>query len=277
MQRVVVMIHGMWATPIAWRRWRACFEERGWEVLTPALRHHEAPPLKPPPELGTTSLLDYAADLEAYIAALPGKPVVIGHSMGGLLAQVLAARKLCTAAVLLCPAPPAGVFALHPSVLRAFWRIQFTWGWWKLPHRATWKEALYGTFNTCTDRLECGREYARFVHDSGRVLLEIGLPFVDSREAARVDPAAVDCPLLVIGTAKDRLTPASTVRKVARRYARVSEYREFAGQGHWVLGQPGWQDVAAYAADWLERMPLAVRDVDAPAPEDAWRSSISPA
>ena len=109
------------------------------------------------------------------------------------------------------------------------------------------------------------------------LLLEIGLPFLDSRRAARVDPAAIDCPLLVIGTAKDRLTPASTVRKVARRYARASAYKEFAGQGHWVLGQPGWQDVAAYTADWLERMPLAVRDVAAPAAEGAWRSSISPA
>jgi pimeloyl-ACP methyl ester carboxylesterase len=253
MTRTVVMIHGMWATPAAWHRWRIRFEARGWTVLTPALRHHEAPPLQPPPGLGTTSLLDYAADLEALIVALPEKPVVIGHSMGGLLAQILAARKLCAASVLLCPAPPAGIFALAPSVVRAFLRIEARWGWWRLPHRATQAEAMYGTFNTCTDRADCEREIARFVHDSGRVLLEIGLPFLDRRHAAAVDPAAVDTPMLVIGAGKDRLTPAAAVRRVARRYAHVATHREFASQGHWVLGQPGWQEVAEAASDWLDR------------------------
>jgi pimeloyl-ACP methyl ester carboxylesterase len=249
------MIHGMWGTPHVWRHWRAVLEARGWSVHAPALRQHNAPPLKPPPGLGTTSLLDYATDLEAAIKHLPAKPVIIGHSMGGLLAQILAARDLCTAAVLLCPAPPAGVFALQPSVMRAFLRIQLRWGWWKRPHRATYKEAMYGTFNTCTNVMECEHEYAHFVHESGRVLVEIGLPFLDSRRAARVDPAAISCPTLVIGAGQDRLTPARVVRKIARRYGTVAEHREFSGQGHWVLGQPGWQEVATFVADWLDRLP----------------------
>ena len=276
MDRTLVMIHGMWAAPDAWRHWRGYFEGRGWHVLTPALRHHDAPPLEPPAGLGTTSLLSYAEDLETYVARLPAKPVIVGHSMGGLLAQMLAARKLCAAAVLLCPAPPAGVFALHPSVMRAFLRIQLRWGWWRKPHRATYDEAMYGTFNTCTDRLESGREYGRFVHDSGRVLLEIGLPFLDRRRAATVDPAAITCPTLVIGAEKDRLTPAGAVRKVARRYAHVAEHHEFAGQGHWVLGQPGWQEVAAYTADWIERALAPQADVGTDLDKRrAWRSSIS--
>ncbi|WP_178130476.1 alpha/beta hydrolase [Reyranella sp. CPCC 100927] len=257
MERSVVMIHGMWATPHVWRHWKPFFEQRGWTVLTPVLRHHDAPPLSAPAGLGTLSLLDYAADLEAYITALPTKPVVVGHSMGGLLAQMLAARDACAAAVLLCPAPPAGVFALHPSVVRAFLRIQMRWGWWRLPHRATHQEAMLGTFNTCTDRIACDHDYAHFVHESGRVLVEIGLPFLDRRRAARIAPSAITCPTLVIGTDKDRMTPPGMVRRVARRYASVAEHREFAGQGHWIVGQPGWQEVAAFVADWLEqqRMP----------------------
>jgi pimeloyl-ACP methyl ester carboxylesterase len=253
MDRSIVMIHGMWGTPHVWRHWRRMFEARGWVVHVPALRLHDAPPLKPPAGLGTLSLLDYAADLQALVSRLPAKPIIIGHSMGGLLAQILVARQACAAAVLLCPAPPAGVFALHPSVMRAFLRIQLQWGWWKRPHRATFREAMYGSFNTCTDPMECEHEYAHFVHESGRVLLEIGLPFLDSRRAARVDPTAIACPLLVVGAAQDRLTPARVVRKIARRYG--AEHREFPGQGHWVLGQPGWQDVATDVADWLDRLP----------------------
>ncbi|HKU98631.1 MAG TPA: alpha/beta hydrolase [Vineibacter sp.] len=262
MERSVVMIHGMWATPHVWRHWGPFFAARGWTVLTPALRHHDAPPLSAPPGLATVSLLDYAADLEAYIATLPAKPVIIGHSMGGLLAQMLAAHGACAAAVLLCPAPPAGVFALHSSVMRAFLRIQMQWGWWKRAHRATRLEAMYGTFNTCTDRIACEHDYAHFVHESGRVLVEIGLPFLDRRHAARVDPAAVTCPTLVIGAEKDRMTPPGVVRRVARRYA--AEHREFPGQGHWIVGQPGWQEVASFAADWVESRLPAPTDTAAP-------------
>jgi pimeloyl-ACP methyl ester carboxylesterase len=253
MDRTVMMIHGMWGTSHVWRHWRGHFEARGWRVLTPTLRHHDAPPLDPPAALGTASLLDYAADLAAEISRLPTRPAIVGHSMGGLLAQMLAARDLCPAAVLLCPAPPAGIFALHPSVVRAFLRIQLRWGWWKRPHRATWDEALFGSFNTCTDLAACRDAYAHFVHESGRVLVEIGTPFLDRRGAATVDAAKVACPLLVIGAAQDRLTPPDVVRTVARRYAAVAEYREFAGQGHWVVGQLGWAEVASCAADWLER------------------------
>jgi pimeloyl-ACP methyl ester carboxylesterase len=63
MSRLLFLIHGMWATPHAWRHWRGYFEQRGWHVVAPPLRHHEDSPLEPAPGLGTTSLLDYAADL----------------------------------------------------------------------------------------------------------------------------------------------------------------------------------------------------------------------
>ena len=137
MAKLAVFIHGMWGTPDVWRNWRAHFEPRGWQTMAPALRYHEAPPLDPPPALGTTSLLDYVADLETRVRALPEKPVVIGHSMGGLIALLLCARGLARAGVLLTPAPPASVIAIRPSNLAAFARIQMNWGWWRKPHRAT--------------------------------------------------------------------------------------------------------------------------------------------
>jgi pimeloyl-ACP methyl ester carboxylesterase len=107
MAKVAVFIHGMWGTPDVWRNWRPYVEARGWQTMAPALRHHEAPPLAPPADLGTTSLADYVADLTNTIEGLPEKPVVIGHSMGGLLALLLCARGLARAGVLLTPAHPA--------------------------------------------------------------------------------------------------------------------------------------------------------------------------
>lgn len=258
MAKVAVFIHGMWGTPGVWRNWRPAFEARGWRTEAPALRHHDpawTDAASHDPGIGVLSLLDYAADLEAFVATRSrsptDKPVLVGHSMGGLLALMLAARGVARAAVLLTPAPPAGVSALRFSNLLAFLRIETRWGWWRKPHRATRAEALWHTFNT-TDPAEGAREHAGFVPDSGRALLEIGLPFLDRRHAATVDPRRVTVPLLFVGCARDRLTPPGVVRRTARRFGHVADHREYPGQGHWVPGQPGWRQVASDALDWLD-------------------------
>jgi pimeloyl-ACP methyl ester carboxylesterase len=251
MTKVAVFIHGMWATPSVWLNWRSFLEARGWQTASPALRYHDAPPLQPPPALGNTSLRDYLADLEEMLKGLPEKPVVIGHSMGGLLALLLCARGLARAGVLLTPAAPAGVIAVRPSNLRAFARIETRWGWWRKPHRATLDEALSHTFNT-TDRHEGAERHAGFVHDSGRALFEMALPWLDAGKAATVDPRLVTVPLLFVAADKDRLTPPGVVRHTARRFGHVAHYVAYPDQGHWVLGQPGWQRIAGDAVAWLD-------------------------
>ena len=215
MAKVAVFIHGMWGTPDVWRNWRPFLEARGWQTIAPALRHHDAPPLAPPADLGTTSLGDYVADLANTIEGLPEKPVVIGHSMGGLLALLLCARGLARAGVLLTPAPDAEVIALRPSNLWAFARIQLNWGWWRKPHRATLAEALSHTFNT-TDPREGAELHSAFVHDSGRALFEIALPWLDGSKTTTVDPRLVTVPLLFVAAEKDKLTPPGVVRRSAQ-------------------------------------------------------------
>lgn len=249
MARLAILIHGMWGTPDVWLNWRAFLEARGWQTLAPALRHHDTPPLSPSSALGTTSLLDYVADLEAQIRTLPEKPVIVGHSMGGLLALLLSARGLASKAVLLTPAPPSSVIAIRPSNLAAFARIQLTWGWWRRPHRATLAEALSHTFNTA-DVAEATKLHQAFVHESGRALFEIALPWLDRRGAATVEPGAVSVPLLFVAAEKDKLTPPGVVKRASLRFP-GSTYRQYAGQGHWVLGQPGWETIAQDVVAWL--------------------------
>jgi len=251
MARLAVLIHGMWGTSDVWRNWRPLLEARGWRTLAPSLRHHDAPPEMPPAVLGATGLLDYVADLEASIRSLPEKPIVIGHSMGGLLALLLCAKGLARAGVLLTPAPPSSVIAIRPSNLLAFARIQMNWGWWYKPHRATLAEALSHTFNT-TDPAEGAAIHAGFVHESGRALFEIALPWLDGTKAATIDPSQVTTPLLFVAAERDQLVPPDVVRRTAKQYAHVAQYAEYPGQGHWVLGQPGWERVAEEAATWLD-------------------------
>jgi pimeloyl-ACP methyl ester carboxylesterase len=164
---------------------------------------------------------------------------------------MLAARGLAKALVLLAPAAPAGILAVTPSVIRAFWSIQTTWGWWRKPTRQSFTEAAYSLLHLLPEA-EQKQVYDRFVFESGRATFEIGYWLFDRRGAARVDAARITCPVLVMGGSQDRVTPASVVRRVARRYQAVSTYREFPNHAHWVVGEPGWEKVAGYALTWLK-------------------------
>jgi len=140
----IFMIHGMWGGAWCWAKFRTAFEPAGYRCAATTLPYHDMDPRgAPDPRLGTASLLDYAEALEREIRQLPEKPIVMGHSMGGLLAQMLGARGLAKALVLLAPAAPAGILAITPSVIRSFWSIQTTWGFWRKPTRQTFAEAVY--------------------------------------------------------------------------------------------------------------------------------------
>lgn len=121
MTETIFMIHGMWGGAWYWDNYKSFFEAKGYRCVTTTLRFHDMDPKKiPNPQLGTTSLLDYAGDLEEEIQQLGVKLIVMGHSMGGLLAQILGSRGLAKALVLLTPAAPSGIMALKPSVIKSF-------------------------------------------------------------------------------------------------------------------------------------------------------------
>lgn len=253
MAETIVMIHGMWGGGWYWENYKTFFEKKGYHCVNPTLRFHDMDPNKSPdPQLGTTSLLDYAEDLENDIHKLDVIPILMGHSMGGLLAQILGSRGLAKALVLLTPAPPHGIMALRPSVIRSFWSGLTTWGFWRKPMRQTFDEAVYSIMHLLTVE-EQKNVFDKFVYESGRAASEIGFWLFDSKRAARIDESKITCPVLVVAGAEDRITPAPVVRKVADKYKHVSSYKEFTNHAHWVIGEPGWQEIAEYILDWLDQ------------------------
>jgi pimeloyl-ACP methyl ester carboxylesterase len=259
MTETIFMIHGMWCGPWYWENYKRLFEKEGYRCITPTLRFHDMDPKDAPdPQLGSTSLLDYAADLEQEIQQLGVKPIVLGHSMGGILAQILAGRGRAKALVLLSPASPAGILALKPSVIRSFWSGQTRWGFWKKPMRPTFNEAVYGMLHLLPPHAQ-KETYGKLVYESGRAASELGYWFLDSKGASRVDESKVTCPVLVATGAEDRIMPASVVRQIAQKYRAVSTYKEFENHAHWVIAEPGWQEIAEYVAGWLEQV-LAEND-----------------
>lgn len=254
MTESIVMIHGMWGGGWYWENYRKFFEEKGYRCFTPTLRYHDMDPEGTPNNgLGATSILDYAQDLEDYIRGLDEMPILMGHSMGALLAQILGARGISSRLVLLTPASPSGINALKYSVIKSFWRILTTWNFWRMSHRPTFEEVVYSVLHRLPEN-EQRAVYDRLVYESGRAAAEIGFWLLDPRGAAKVDESTVTCPVLVVSGAEDRITPASVNRKVANKYKAVSTYKVFDNHAHWVVGEPGWEDITAYILEWLQEV-----------------------
>jgi len=252
MQKHIVMIHGMWASSWSFDNYRAYFEERGYQVHTPVLPHHGDDPdgdalAKYGIEEYTTYLVDWIDNLK-----LDSAPVVLGHSMGGLLAQKVASRIKAAALVCMCPAPPYGINALRFSVIRTFIGVLLKPAFWNKSHTMSESAAAYAIYNLAPDDSWKEKEFNRLGLESGKAIFEIGMWPVDFKRAARVDAKKVICPVLVVSGAEDRITPAAVNFANARKY-KQAEYRSYPNHAHWIMGEPGWQDVARDVAEWLNR------------------------
>ncbi len=251
--RHIVMIHGMWGKSWVWNNFVEYFSQAGYHCWTPTLRYHDIEPgTSPDPRLGTTSLLDYAGDLETEIKKFEEKPILVGHSMGGLLAQILVAREVASAAVLLTPASPAGIMALKPSVIKTFGSVMNRWGFWRKPMLIPFKAASYSILNALPPA-EQQEKYAKFVHESGKAAFEIGFWLFDRRQASRVDETKVKCPLLVIAGEWDKITPYSVVKKIKEKYGKRADFLAKKEMGHWAMEERDWDILAEEILNWLKQ------------------------
>lgn len=247
----IVMIHGMMFGGWYWENYKNFFEDRGFSCFVPTLPFHDMNPQESPaPELGTTSLLDYADYLESEIKKLGSTPIIMGHSMGGLLTQILAGRGLAKAAVLITPASPGGINALAPSTIISFADVILSWKFWERPFRFSFRKAVYSMLHKLPEDKQKD-VYNRMVFESGYAAFQIGFWPLDSMKAAQVDNQKVTCPVLVVSGKEDRITPARASKKVAKKYQPVSTYKEFENHAHFLLMEPGWEKVSEYVYNWL--------------------------
>ncbi len=243
------MIHGMCCTGEVWTQFRSFFEARGVKVYTPTLRPdlRVSVRARPPRALRDLSLADYVTDLEHEIDQIEREtgmtPAVIGHSMGGLLGQALAARGRVSAGVFISPAAPAGIRTFQSNIF---------WTGYALAHRMGWTPRVIRPARRTIDRAVCNvlPELERaavleaMVHESGRVFSEFG--------GFPIDHTTVRVPVLVIAAGRDRLVPAALVRLTGARYAAVGgEFREYRNHGHWLYSEPGWETPAHDIYEWL--------------------------
>lgn len=250
MQTPILMIHGMCCTGDVWTQFRSFFEARGAKVYTPTLRPEQRVNrnLKPTRALSTLSLHDYVADLEQEVDRIERetgeRPAVIGHSMGGLLAQALVERDRAVAGVFISPAAPAGVGTL---LTQAFWGI------YGLAHRVGLTHGIIrpdysGVSTVVLNRMPKQDRRAvadAMVYESGKVFAEFANFPIDEHK--------VRVPTLTIAATRDLLVTAPVVRKVGKKYKAVGgDFKEYREHGHWLYAEPGWEKPAAEIFTWLE-------------------------
>ncbi len=245
----VVFLHGAFCGGWSFKDFAKPFARAGYPVSLPTLRHHDCG-MNPPRRLAATSLIDYADDLAASIARLDVAPVLVGHLLGGLLAQMLAARGLARAVVLLAPSSPWGVLPSTLFEVGSAQALYFAGDFWNQVLAPQYAIAAANSL----DKLSAKKRdavYAQFVPESGLATFETLHWALDAKRATYVRARDVACPVLCLTGSEDRINPPATVRRMAERYDQAV-YEEVPGRSHWLIGEDGWQDVADRILQWLK-------------------------
>lgn len=229
----LLLVHGMWSRPSAFGRLIPELEAAGIRTRAPALPYHDIPRgSPPPPELGTVRLADYVAAIEAEVRALAQPAVILGHSLGGLIAQLVAARTGAAGLILLATAPSASARAISLAQLMTLRRVTARWGWWKSPTLLDAASARAGVMNGVSEA-ETREAVADLTWDSGAVLAQLSAPFLDRTRGAAVDYARLTMPALVLFGMQDRIATEGTSRATARQLPGPVDYETWDDCGHW--------------------------------------------
>jgi pimeloyl-ACP methyl ester carboxylesterase len=265
----LMFIHGAWLTSESWKNFADYFESRGFDVSAPEWprkrqgveqQRESADELK---GLGLTEIVDH---YESEIRALDDPPVLVGHSFGGLIVELLLDRGLGRAGVAMSPAPPKGILVLPFSSLKAAAPALAHPSRWHGIVELTLDEFSYAFVNTFSpgDAQTAYEQYA--VPETGQILYEAGFANFRLHPPTEVHFKKGDrAPLLIIGAGKDNTVPASVAKKQFRKYEdseAQTDYLEFPDRPHLMMAAEGWEEIAAGIERWLNGV-LAVSVVGA--------------
>lgn len=255
MTKQIVFITGAFVINKCWDEWAAYFQNKGFSTIAPSWPYKDASSAaelrnRQPNDtdlalLTLKQVVDHYADI---VKSFPEKPIIIGHSLGGLITQVLVNRGLAAAAVAIHSVPPLGVFPYEFSFLKAGWKSLGLFTPIRKTYLMSFKDWQYAFVNGMPLE-EQKAAWEKFTIPESKTVARGGLG-----SAAKVDFKKTHAPLLLTAGSKDTITPAHLNRRNFNAYHKngsVLEYKEFPGRNHFVLGQPGWEGDADYVHDWL--------------------------
>jgi len=250
--KAIVLIHGLFVNNTSWSEWKSYFEAKGYTVYTPANPGHEGDPAElrsnPRAILRTGSFEDVVMNIVRLIDSLPEKPIVVGHSLAGLVVQKLVEMDKAVAGVSIDGAPPKNVFApfstikIVTPVMNPFaGRSSFMGS----------KEWYHKAFFNHLNKADSDKAWEQIAVPESRTVARDTL----LKSFAKVDFNKSHVPLLFIGGGKDNIFHADFTKKIASRYtdktSRV-DIKLYADKTHFIAGQQGWEEVADYVLDWIK-------------------------
>ncbi|AZN41653.1 alpha/beta hydrolase [Paenibacillus albus] len=257
-QPVILFIHGAFMTPDSWSPMRNYFDERGFKTLAPAWPHHdrsiEELRKNPSPELGKLGLAEIVNHYVRILRTLPEKPILIGHSFGGLIVQLLMDRNLGAAGIAIDPAASKGINpGAYKSASKSVSSILLMP--WKRTAKLTFEQFQYAFVNN----MAAGEQKEAFgysVPETSKIFFQSALAALNP-----ASPFAINFkngnrgPLLIIAGEDDHIVPAVMVKNNFRLYDQNSgaatSFVEFPKRTHWIIAEQGYQEVAEYMVGWI--------------------------
>lgn len=253
----IVLIHGLWLTALSWEHWVDRYTARGFRVIArswPGMEGDIDALRRDPSAIASLGVDDIVQHYERIISDLDSPPIVMGHSFGGLITEILLDRGLGTVGVAIDPAPVKGILVFpFASIRSAFPALKNPFE----THSAValTPEQFHYAFTNTMSAEESALIFERYtVPGPNHVLFQASLANFNPHAATTVDfhndhrP-----PLLLVAGGRDHTVPASVTRanfKLFGHSQAVTEYKEFPERSHWTIGEPGWEDVADFALDW---------------------------
>ncbi len=253
----IVLIHGLWMTPLSWEHWVKHYTDKGYSVIArswPGMERDIEELRRDPSPIATLGVTEIVDHYESIIRGLDSPPIIMGHSFGGLMTQILLDRGLGAAGVAIASAPVKGILLLPFSTIKVVLPALSNPAHNHQAEPLTPEQFHYAFTNTLSaeESLEVFKRYA--VPGPDHVLFQAAFANFNPHAATAVNfHNDTRAPLLLIAGGKDHIAPPSVLKanfNLYRKSKAITDYKEFPERTHYTLGQAGWQEVADYALDW---------------------------
>jgi pimeloyl-ACP methyl ester carboxylesterase len=254
MSKTILLVHGAWVTTHCWSGFREFFEAQGYDVVVPAWPHMNKPVEElrrsPDPRISALTIKDLVDAFEEDIRSLPEAPIIIGHSFGGLIVQMLLDRGLGAAGVAIDAGPPRGVLPSFTAIKSAL-PVLLAWRGWSRILTMSFKSFSTTFANTLAPSQQRETYEQHIVPAPGRIYFQAALGFGNAVKFNNPKRP----PLLLTAADEDRTSTPSMVRAMYRKHRQApsqTDIIEFPNRSHWLIAEPGWEKVAGAILKWIE-------------------------
>ncbi|MBL7719777.1 MAG: alpha/beta hydrolase [Flavipsychrobacter sp.] len=251
--KTILFITGAFVSNRGWAQWQNWFADKGYQTYAPSWPHKDGSPAdlrkgQPNASIASLRLSQLVDHYASFIETLPERPIIVGHSFGGLISQLLVQKGVAEAAVMIHSVPPQGVFTSRLSFYKATWGPL---GIFTNPNKSflmNFEQWQYAFTNGMTYEEQRASYEANVIPESKRASRDA------LTAAAAIDFKKPHVPMLFVAGEIDNIMPASLNKSNFKKYKHtgsVTEFKEFEGRNHYTVAQPGWEKVTNYIYDWI--------------------------